>query len=121
MSSPLIQRHAWGRLHVAGRERMRDGKLFPGGARPWDWRETGTRHSPGVQRADVAELLEHGATTLVLSRGVDLMLRVPPELVEWLEDQGLTVHVLQTDLAVARYNALSQAGEAVGALVHTTC
>ena len=29
-------------------------KLYPGGARAWDWRETGTRHRPGIQPADIA-------------------------------------------------------------------
>jgi hypothetical protein len=44
--------------------------VFPGGAREWDWRETGTRHVPGIQPADVQELIEHGAKALVLTKGI---------------------------------------------------
>ena len=49
---------------------LKDAKLYPGGARAWDWRETGTRHDPGIQPTDVAELLDHGAEVVVLSTGV---------------------------------------------------
>ena len=41
-----------------------------------DWKETGTAHKPGILPADVAELLDHGATTIVLSQGVLSRLRV---------------------------------------------
>ena len=46
----------------------KDFKLYRGGGRAWDWAETGTRHSPGIQPADVEELVARGATTVVLSR-----------------------------------------------------
>ena len=46
----------------------KDAKLFPGGSREWNWRETGTEHVPGIQPADVQELLDHGAKVVVLSR-----------------------------------------------------
>ena len=57
--SPGIKHLSWGRLETEHGE-FKDAKLFPGGAREWDWNETGTRHEPGVQPADVEELLEHG-------------------------------------------------------------
>lgn len=58
--SPRITDFVWGRISVGDRV-FKDAKLWPGGAREWDWTETGTRHEPGIQPADVAELLEHGA------------------------------------------------------------
>jgi hypothetical protein len=48
-------------MEVEGHPPFKDAKVFPGGAREWDWRETGTRHVPGIQPADVQELIEHGA------------------------------------------------------------
>src|SRR6516165_7348109 len=46
--SPQITHVSWGRLEVEGRtERYKDAKLFPGGSREWNWRETGTEHVPG--------------------------------------------------------------------------
>lgn len=70
-TSPEITHRSWGRIEVDdGEQRFKDAKLYPGGAREWDWRETGTSHAPGIQIADVEELLEHGSKTVILSRGV---------------------------------------------------
>jgi hypothetical protein len=40
--SPRITHVSWGHLEVEGGRRFKDAKLFPGGSREWDWRETGT-------------------------------------------------------------------------------
>src|SRR6185437_2288414 len=68
-NSPRISHLSWGHIEVEGHPPFKDAKIFPGGAREWDWRETGTRHAPGIQPADVQELIEHGARTVVLSNG----------------------------------------------------
>ena len=118
--SPRIVGVSWGRLEVEGLGEFKDAKLFPGGGRAWDWNETGTRHRPGVQPAAVAELLEHGAAVVVLSRGMELVLRVDPATVALLEERGVEVHVAETREAVRIYNEL--AGQvAVGGLFHSTC
>ena len=121
LPSPRILDCRWGRVHIDGLGTVKDAKLYPGGARAWDWRETGTRHDPGIQPADVAELLDHGATTIVLSRGVLRMLQVCPETLRELEQGGVTVEVLPTPEAVERYNRLADSEAAVGALIHSTC
>ena len=121
-NSPRVTGLSWGSTEVEGAGgSYRDAKLWPGGSREWDWNETGTGHMPGVQPADVEELVEHGARTVVLSRGQHGRLRVQDETLAFLEDRGVEVHVLPTDEAVERYNELAQAGEAVGGLVHSTC
>lgn len=119
-SSPRIARLSWGRIEVEGAGRFKDAKLFPGGARAWDWRETGTNHDPGVQPGDVEELLEHGATVVVLSRGVYGRLRVCPETMKLLEERGVTAHVVRTKEAVRLYNELRESSLVAG-LFHTTC
>ena len=118
--SPRILDCRWGRVRIDGHGEMKDAKLYPGGARAWDWRETGTRHDPGIQPADVAELVEHEATTIVLSTGVLQMLKVHPETLRHLKSQGVSVQVLPTPEAVETYNRLAD-GDAVGALIHSTC
>ena len=40
--SPRIMGVVWGRIEVEGVGTFRDAKIFPGGAREWDWNETGT-------------------------------------------------------------------------------
>jgi hypothetical protein len=119
--SPRVNHLSWGRLEVEGEVGpFKDAKLFPGGARAWDWNETGTRHEPGIQPADVEELLERGATAVVLSKGFHERLCVTPETLRMLEDRGITVHVRQTGEAVLLYNELKET-EKVGALIHSTC
>jgi hypothetical protein len=119
--SPRINHVSWGRLELEGRtEPYKDAKLFPGGSRDWNWRETGTGHSPGIQIADVQELLEHGAKVVVLSRGMAECLQVPRETLDFLKERQIGVHVLPTKDAVALYNKLAE-NEPVGGLFHTTC
>lgn len=119
-TSPAIVQHVWGRLQIEDGRVFKDAKLFPGGAREWDWRETGTHHVPGIQPADVAELIDHGATTVVFGQGFQEQLQVSPETFHWLEKHDIQVHVLQTDKAVQKYNELCHT-TAVAGLFHTTC
>jgi hypothetical protein len=118
--SPRISRVAWGRLEVEGRGAFKDVKLYAGGAREWDWRETGTRHVPGIQPADVKELLDHGAEVVVLSKGVLERLQVCPETLDLLKHKGIPAHVLPTEDAVRLYNQLA-GKQKVGGLFHSTC
>jgi hypothetical protein len=120
LNSPRIAGLSWGQIEVEGYPPFRDAKVFPGGARAWDWDETGTRHAPGIQPADVQELIEHGAKTVVLSRGVWERLQVCPETLKVLADKAIEVEVLQTEAAVKRFNKLRETVP-VGGLFHSTC
>lgn len=75
---------------------------------------------PGIQPADVQELIERGAKTVVLSKGVWERLKVCPETLEILAKHGIAVEVLQTEEAVERFNELRERGP-VGGLFHSTC
>jgi hypothetical protein len=118
--SPRISRLSWGHIEVDDGLSFKDAKIFPGGAREWDWAETGTHHVPGIQPADVQELIDRGAKTVVLSRGVWKRLKVCPETLELLARRGIVVEVLQTEEAVERFNELRERGP-VGGLFHSTC
>jgi hypothetical protein len=119
--SPRITHVSWGRLEVEGEaELYKDAKLFPGGSREWNWRETQTGHRPGIQIADVQELLDHGSKVVVLSRGMAECLHVPRETLDFLKERQIAVHVLPTQHAVAIYNKLARTA-LVGGLFHTTC
>ena len=119
-NSPRISQLSWGHIEVEGHPPFKDAKIFPGGAREWDWRETGTRHVPGIQPADVRELIEHGAKAVVLSKGIWQRLQVSPETLELLAKNDIQVEVLQTEDAVNRFNVLRE-GMPVGGLFHSTC
>ena len=118
--SPRINHISWGRMEVEGLGSGRDFKLYPGGGREWDWTETNTHHVPGIQPADVVELLDHGSQVVVLTRGMQLVLQTCPETLTLLRQRGITVHVEETKAAVELYNKLAET-EPVGGLFHSTC
>ena len=118
--SPKIVAISWGRMEADGLAPGKDFKLYPGGGREWDWSETGTRHSPGIQPEDVEELLRHGAATIVLSRVMESRLEVDPRTLKLLEERGVAVHVAETLRAVELYNSLADT-QPVGGLFHSTC
>jgi hypothetical protein len=118
--SPRITQVSWGSMTVDTLGTGKDFKLHPGGGREWDWSETGTRHDPGIQPADVQELVDRGCRVVVLSRGMELRLQTMPETVAHLEENGIEVHVLETRAAVELYNRLTESVP-VGGLFHSTC
>lgn len=107
-------------MEVEGLGEGKDFKLYPAGGRAWDWGEHGTRHDPGIQPGDVQELLDHGATVVVLSQGMEERLRTMPETLALLADRQVDVHVAETTAAVRLYNELA-GRTSVGGLFHSTC
>jgi len=99
----------------------KDFKLWPGGGRPWDWTETDTHHIPGIQPADMDELIEYGAEEIVLSKGMLLALQTCPESTALLESRNIKFHIAETKKAAEIYNRLLEDGAAVGGFFHSTC
>lgn len=121
LPSPLITHLSWGRMTVDGIGHGKDFKLWPGGGRAWDWNETNTHHYPGIQPADIEELLEHGAKEIVLSRGMLLALYICPETTELLQRENITTHIAATNKAGEIYNQKIEEGKLIGGLFHSTC
>jgi hypothetical protein len=93
---------------------------MPSSSREAQERGTGTELVPGIQPADVEELLEHGATVVVLSKEFHERLQICQQTLQMLEDKNISVHVEQSEEAVRLYNELRET-ERVGALIHSTC
>ena len=124
MAETLITDLSWGSMEVsiAGEKHMfKDCKVWPGGARAWDWGETGTNHSPGIQLTDIEEILAHGIDELVLTRGTLGRLNVCAETEEELRKQGVSYHIEKTKKAVRLFNELAKQGKRVGGVFHSTC
>lgn len=121
MTSPRVIDDGWGHITIEGVGRLRDAKLWPGGCRAWDWNETGTRHRPGIQPADVQELLDHKPEVVVLSRGRQLRLETCPDTLAVLAERGVMIERHETGAAIELYNRLAASGTAVAALLHSTC
>ena len=115
---------SWGKMEVdLGSETsgFRDCKVWPGGATQWDWRLTDTHHQPGIQPADVEEILQHNVEVMVLSRGQTLALGTCPETEQVLRNRGIEYHIEETKRAVELFNTLTRAGKRVGGIFHSTC
>jgi hypothetical protein len=119
--SPSIGKNSWGRIEIEGVGSFRDVKTWPGGAREWDWDETGTRHQPGIQPVDVEELLAHRPEIVVLSRGRELRLHTCAETFALLADHCVDVVHDETSAAITMYNHLVAEGRRVAAVIHSTC
>ena len=122
-STPEIIESSWGSITVNlpdGDKTFRDIKLYPGGAKAWDWNETGTHHNPGIQPADVKEIVDNGAEYILLSRGRNLRLQVMEKTKEWLQSNNVEFEILPTDQVIEKCNKLRQK-KSTGALIHTTC
>jgi hypothetical protein len=115
---------SWGCMEVSAggqTHTFKDCKVWPGGAKEWDWNLTGTRHRPGTQPGDIEEILAQGVEVMILSRGMLLMLHTCPETEELLKERGIEYHIEETKQAVELFNRLAQAGRKVGGLFHSTC
>jgi hypothetical protein len=119
--APRILDVSWGRMDVEGCGVGKDFVLHPGGGEAWDWGATGMSHDPGVRPVDVAAVLAHEPSVVVLSHGMEGRLRVDPATLSLLAERGIDVVQGLTPDAVARYNALVDAGERVAGLFHSTC
>lgn len=116
-----VRDDGWGFVDVEELGRLRDAKLWPGGGRAWDWNETGTRHRPGIQPADLAELLDHDPDIIVLSRGRQLRLETTADTLALLAARDIEVIRDETGAAIGEYNRLVATGRRVAALLHSTC
>ncbi len=119
--SPRVLSHTWGELDIDGLGKHVDAKLWPRGGREWDWTETGTHHQPGIQPADLEELLTREPDVVVLSRGRELMLEACPETLTLLRTHGIDVIFEETSVAISKYNDLVAGNRRVAALIHSTC
>jgi len=124
MTKTLITSLAWGKMEVTIGEQelhFKDCKIWPGGAREWNWGETGTHHSPGIQPADIEEILSQDVEVLVLSQGEFARVGVCAETKVFLRKRGIPYHIERTRKAVQIFNNLVHEGKRVGGLFHSTC
>jgi len=62
-------------MQIEGLGAWKDFKLYPGGGSEWDRAQNRDQAFTWLQPADDAELLAHGATTIVPSQGMDKQLQ----------------------------------------------
>lgn len=107
-SNPTVLSHKWGSITVLYNGKVsiyRDCKLFPGGSKEWDWKETGTRHNPGIQVADLYDIEKYidNNTVIILSRGVSKVLNITRGIIDYLKNNNYEYIIEQTDNAINLY------------------
>ena len=95
--SPKVISLVWGKMEVEGYPAGKDFVLYPGGAEPWNWNDTGTTHEGGIQPQDIDKLLAKSATKIVLTTGMTGRLRVSDAALERLKNAGVEFTILHTD------------------------
>ena len=123
-TAPVIEKQSWGKITIALNSKTTDYtgdvRLFPTHHEQWDWTKTNTHHSPGVQIADIAAIVD-AADIIIITRGMHLVLQVPQATIDYAKNKGKIVHVGQTEAMARLYNQLVKEGKSVGGLFHTTC
>jgi hypothetical protein len=120
----LITKISWGRIEVVCNEQTytyKDCQIGPTGSKEWDWNLTGTKHNPGIQIADIAEIIDQGLEVIILTRGMQLMLNTCQETEEFLQQRNIEYYIEETKQAVDLYNKLVNEGRKVGGVFHSTC
>ena len=121
----LITNSTWGSVTV-GYVTFRDLVVTPTGCKEWNWGHIHNdimHHDPGIRIKDIDSLiLPSNPDIVILSRGRQLVLRVPPHIERYLLSNGVKeVYILETSQAISKYNEFIQKGKRVAALIHSNC
>ena len=115
--APKIESYEFGRLVIDGREYRADVLVLPDRVVADWWRLSGHSLAP----EDLREVVSAAPRYLVVGTGAYAAMEIPEATVLHLESRGVKVEKYDTAGAVARYNELAAAGEAVAAALHLTC
>ena len=96
----------WGKITTYDGSIHKDCLLKGKIATKWDWSLTNLHHNPGIQIADVMNIIDKNTTTIILSKGMHNVLQTMPETISYLHKLNLIVYHLTTPDAVATYNEL---------------
>ena len=120
-----VKKLGWGKIVIQNKDNstqeFKDCKLWLDKVEVWNWKKCRTNHKPdGISIKAFEDFIDQ-VDEIVLSRGVQAVLQIKPEVTEHLKSLGKTVHVAQTPEAANLYNKLYSEGKKVGALLHSTC
>lgn len=124
IAAPRVASWQWGEVKVqhdnGSMHTYRDVILYPAGSQAWDWNKTKTRHKPGIQVADLQTFI-NDVDVIVLSHGVEGVLDIAPNVMEYIWQSKKIVYTALTPQAIELYHELVAQGKKVGALIHSTC
>jgi len=112
-----IDSYSFGKMVIGGKEYTNDCLVFSERVRPEWWRKRG--HLLSLE--DLDSVLEAGPEVLVIGCGASGVMKVPDEVIEFLEAKGIRTEVYNTAEAVGCFNELEAKGEDVAGAFHLTC
>ncbi len=112
----LIDNYSFGNITVNGNKYSKDVIIFPDRViSPW-WRGEGHL----LQIDDLVEVVKSGISDLLIGTGFYGTMKVPTEVVAYLNQKGITTSIEKTPEAVEVYNRIASKRAAIAAL-HLTC
>jgi hypothetical protein len=120
-----VQSITWGKIKVIKDNKIRthkDAIIWWQGSKEWDWNKFDVHHDPGITKKAVNALLSlKNVTDIILTKGMEGVLKIPKETIEHAKKKNIKIHIAFTRDAVKLFNDLIKSGKMVAALIHTTC
>ncbi|KXB06038.1 hypothetical protein AKJ51_04300 [candidate division MSBL1 archaeon SCGC-AAA382A20] len=112
----MIDSYTFGRIVIDGETYTNDVIIFPNRVKDNWWRKEGHILNP----EDLKEVSEESPEVLIVGKGANGRLTVPPETRDYIESQGVDLIVEKSDKATETYNEIKDKKKVVAAF-HLTC
>ena len=114
--SELIESYNFGKIIINSKEFHSDIIIYKNSIDDKWWR----RESHNLRSEDIKKILENKPETLIIGTGYYGLMKVPLELIKYLESNNIEVIIKKTKDACDEYNTIYQKNNVVAAL-HLTC
>lgn len=123
MEKLIITKISWGKIELNGLLFENDVILLNDTVKKWDWKVFHTNHKEGIKVDEVVGYFSNGfnINKVVLSKGMQSMLNIHQDTIDFLKEQRVDFYLLETREAADIYNSLVEDGHNVLAFFHLTC
>lgn len=115
--NPRIGSYRFGQIEIDGQTYTTDVIILPAEVSGKWWRDEGHLVKPD----DLTDVLEASPDVLVIGQGANGLMKIAPETLARLSEEGIEAVCLPTAPAVEAYNEKAAQGENVAAALHLTC
>jgi hypothetical protein len=112
-----IDSYNFGRIVINGTEYTNDCILIEQKVHPDWWRKSGHL----LSREDLDLIVQAKPKVLIIGTGAMGIMKVPQDIIQFLQQQNINSEAMKTTKAVERFNELSKTGIEVAAAFHLTC
>jgi len=112
----MIQSYSFGKITIDGKEYTSDLIIYKNTINDKWWRKEG--HNLHLE--DLVDVLNENPKILIIGTGAYGLMKVPSELIKYLNEKDIRVIVKKTEVACTEYNKFLQTEDVV-ALFHLTC